>query len=343
MKKCPNCGAQIADDSQFCTECGKSIPQGNVCSHCGAQVNDGDAFCPNCGSKTDKQPISVSPAPEQKHCPHCGTLVSNDSLFCENCGKNMSNGASAPTNISFQSQEPYKAESSSQNKLILPIVIGLLVLALAGGGWWYYNSSKSKMSGSGSVITPNSNDSIANAQKMVVEDTDADSIEDTDDAINMDSVMAEMVYVDGSPYSDVSVGETAVDGTTQASTLEKTAKGESEEKQSQQSETSNKVHDVVEQMPSFPGGDAALMRFLSTNVHYPAVAEENGIQGRVVVTFIIERDGSISDVKVVKSVDPSLDKEAVRVIESMPRWKAGTQNGEPVRVKYTMPVTFRLQ
>ena len=102
------------------------------------------------------------------------------------------------------------------------------------------------------------------------------------------------------------------------------------------------VFEIVEQMPSFPGGDAALMSFLSQNVHYPAVAEENGIQGRVVATFIVERDGSISDVRVVKSVDPSLDKEAVRVLKSMPKWTPGRQNGSPVRTKYTVPVTFRL-
>ena len=103
------------------------------------------------------------------------------------------------------------------------------------------------------------------------------------------------------------------------------------------------VFEVVEQMPSFPGGDAALMSFLSKNIHYPAIAEENGIQGRVVATFVVERDGSISDVKVVKSIDPSLDKEAVRVLKSMPKWIPGKQNGSPVRVKYTVPVTFRLQ
>ena len=103
------------------------------------------------------------------------------------------------------------------------------------------------------------------------------------------------------------------------------------------------VFEVVEQMPSFPGGDAALMSFLSKNIHYPAIAEENGIQGRVVATFVVERDGSITDVKVVKSIDPSLDKEAVRVLKSMPKWIPGKQNGSPVRVKYTVPVTFRLQ
>ncbi|MBQ9646324.1 MAG: energy transducer TonB [Prevotella sp.] len=104
-----------------------------------------------------------------------------------------------------------------------------------------------------------------------------------------------------------------------------------------------KVFEVVEQMPSFPGGDAALMGFLSKNIKYPVIAEENGIQGRVIATFVVERDGSISDVKVVKSVDPSLDKEAVRVLKSMPKWIPGKQNGSAVRVKYTVPVTFKLQ
>ena len=104
-----------------------------------------------------------------------------------------------------------------------------------------------------------------------------------------------------------------------------------------------KVFEVVEQMPQFPGGDAALMQFLSSHIKYPVVAEENGIQGRVVGTFVVERNGSISDVRVVKSVDPSLDTEAVRVIKSMPNWIPGKQNGSPVRVKYTVPVTFRLQ
>ena len=108
-------------------------------------------------------------------------------------------------------------------------------------------------------------------------------------------------------------------------------------------EEENKVFDVVEQMPSFPGGMAALMAYLQKNIKYPPVAEENGIQGRVVCTFVVERDGSVTDVRVAKSVDPSLDKEAVRVVGAMPRWIPGKQNGQSVRVKYTLPVTFRLQ
>jgi protein TonB len=104
-----------------------------------------------------------------------------------------------------------------------------------------------------------------------------------------------------------------------------------------------KVFDVVEQMPSFPGGQGALMQWLASNIKYPVVAEENGVQGRVVCTFVVERDGSITDVKVVRGVDPSLDKEAVRVLKQMPSWIPGKQNGSAVRVKYTVPVTFKLQ
>ena len=108
-------------------------------------------------------------------------------------------------------------------------------------------------------------------------------------------------------------------------------------------EVASKVFDVVEEMPSFPGGQAALMQYLGSNIKYPVVAQENGVQGRVIVGFVVEPDGSISGVNVMRSVDPSLDKEAMRVVKSMPRWKPGKQNGSAVRVKYTVPVVFRLQ
>ena len=105
---------------------------------------------------------------------------------------------------------------------------------------------------------------------------------------------------------------------------------------------SNRVYDVVEQMPSFPGGISGLRTYLNQNTRYPAVAQENGVQGRVVVSFVVGKDGHISDVTVVRSVDPSLDKEAVRVIRNMPRWTPGKQGGEPVKVRYNVPVSFRL-
>ena len=106
--------------------------------------------------------------------------------------------------------------------------------------------------------------------------------------------------------------------------------------------TGEKAFNVVEQMPQFPGGDVELMKFLNENVKYPEAAEETGTQGRVVAQFIVEADGSITNVKVLKKVSDEIDAEAVRVINAMPKWKPGMQKGQPVRVKYTIPVTFRL-
>lgn len=100
------------------------------------------------------------------------------------------------------------------------------------------------------------------------------------------------------------------------------------------------VFDVVEEMPQYPGGPQALFEFLSNNVKYPEEAEKAGIQGRVIATFVVEKDGSVSNAKVVKSVDPLLDAEALRVISAMPKWKPGKQNGKVVRVKYTVPLSF---
>ena len=108
-------------------------------------------------------------------------------------------------------------------------------------------------------------------------------------------------------------------------------------------ESTEKMYVVVEQMPAFPGGDAALMKYLSENIKYPEAAEKAGEQGRVVVNFIVEKDGAISNVNVVRSVTPTLDAEAVRVIKAMPKWVPGKQDGQSVRVKYNVPVSFRLQ
>ena len=104
-----------------------------------------------------------------------------------------------------------------------------------------------------------------------------------------------------------------------------------------------KVFDMVEQMPTFPGGQQELMAYLGKNIKYPTIAQENGTQGRVIIQFVVERDGSITDVRVARGVDPYLDKEAVRVVKSMPKWLPGKQNGKAVRVKFTVPVMFRLQ
>lgn len=102
------------------------------------------------------------------------------------------------------------------------------------------------------------------------------------------------------------------------------------------------IFQVVEEMPEFPGGMEALLKYLGTNIRYPTIAQEQQIQGKVVIEFVVNRDGSIVDPKVIKPLDPSCDKEAMRVIRAMPRWKPGKQRGKPVRVKYTVPVSFKL-
>ncbi len=105
----------------------------------------------------------------------------------------------------------------------------------------------------------------------------------------------------------------------------------------------DKIFDTVEIMPKFPGGEAALLSYLSRNVKYPLIAQENGIQGRVYVTFVIDENGEISDAVLARSIDSSLDREALRVVKSMPRWKPGKQGNREVKVRYTVPINFVLQ
>ena len=105
----------------------------------------------------------------------------------------------------------------------------------------------------------------------------------------------------------------------------------------------NQVFFIVEDMPQFPGGELALRKFIAKSIKYPVIAQENGIQGTVYVTFVVGKDGSVTDAKIARGVDPSLNKEALRVVNNLPKWKPGMQRGKPVRVSYTVPIKFVLQ
>ena len=134
MKKCPNCGSHIADDSRFCNKCGKEIPQGTVCPHCGASVNDGDAFCQNCGTKIEMSTSKEMEDTTQKRCRYCGAPVNDGDIFCKNCYKKIDE---APSN---------------NKKIIVPTLIGLIVLAVIGGGWYYWDYSNKKSAGEKSIV-----------------------------------------------------------------------------------------------------------------------------------------------------------------------------------------------
>ncbi len=164
-----------------------------------------------------------------------------------------------------------------------------------------------------------------------------------DELVKEDNQMKAMDELDANTAVGIKDQEGTKDRTIEAARVAVVEAAPVEVTEVVQQEVSQKIHEVVEQPPQFPGGQAALLSWLSQNIHYPPVAEENGIYGRVVVSFVVESDGSISNVQVVRGVDPSLDKEAVRVTKAMPKWLPGKQNGQAVRVKYNLPVTFKLQ
>ena len=160
-----------------------------------------------------------------------------------------------------------------------------------------------------------------------------------DDLVNEE----EEIKLDEIENSNKAIGAFTVEGNDEVGGEVLKVKEEIAQPEPPKHEEDNKVFEVVEQMPSFPGGYAALMQWLGSNMKYPTIAAENNVQGRVIVQFVVEKDGSITDVHVAKSVDPSLDKEASRVVKAMPKWIPGKQNSSPVRVRFTVPVTFKLQ
>lgn len=116
-----------------------------------------------------------------------------------------------------------------------------------------------------------------------------------------------------------------------------------ETKEEEEDDAASEVFQIVEDMPMFPGGELALRKWIADNVKYPVIAAENGIQGKVYVQFVVDKDGGISNARIARGVDPSLDQEALRVVNNLPKWKPGMQRGKPVRVSYTVPINFQLQ
>jgi len=157
----------------------------------------------------------------------------------------------------------------------------------------------------------------------------------------MPDVIEQLTVVeDDVEVAEVEMQSTEDDANTTVEVIQQTVEtGPAEEEEAE----ANQIFTVVEQEPEFPGGTKALMEYISKNLRYPAFAAENGIQGRVTLSFVVEKDGSVTDIQEMRSPSEDLTKEAKRVVQSMPKWKPGKQRGKPVRVKYMLPVTFRLQ
>ena len=155
----------------------------------------------------------------------------------------------------------------------------------------------------------------------------------------------EILSQDEIEQTNKAFGQTNVDNGQDDRTQFQTAVDEVvvEKKEEKPKEVKEEIHTLVEQMPQFPGGDAALMKYLSSHINYPPMAAENNVQGKVILQFVVEKDGRVGEVKIARSVDKDLDKEAIRVVKSLPKFTPGRQNGYPVRVWYTLPVNFKLQ
>ena len=181
MKRCPYCGEQNEDDSLFCTECGKPIPQGVVCPHCGASVDDDDVFCSNCGRMVGEQPLPEIAKPLQKKCPHCGASVDDDDLFCCNCGRTIDEQFTPDTSnnkdVAIGNVITPDVDSEENidygNNILKYTILGILVIVLLGLCWWLYDSSRDKTDGD-NVTTESVNvaktDTLSEQKNIVAEE-----------------------------------------------------------------------------------------------------------------------------------------------------------------------------
>ena len=170
------------------------------------------------------------------------------------------------------------------------------------------------------------------------------TIKDTEIAIAADNEVTEdITSKDEVQESTAAAGAATFDQGTDNLEVVRTYKDEIIVEEKKPEPVKEEIFTAVEQMPQFPGGEAELLKYIATHIKYPTMAAENNIQGRVVVKFVVKKDGNVGEVVVLRGKDPDLDKEAVRVVKSMPRWTPGKQNGITVRVNYRVPVLFRLQ
>ena len=289
-------------------------------------------------------------------CPKCGHLLDDDDQFCSKCGARVSAGFGAeippplPTHSEYQPEQAVQPRfSAPQHRPIEPEplpsrgqranagTVLLILLVLAAAGIVAY------------LLFPHSQSSEASQPQEIVAASDSiapqsDAGNSPEEAKSADDGLKPIGHADAPSSS--AIGDEPTPTTEDVAEAKAVSEQHCESPRPAQEpivrEAPQQVLRSAEQMPMFPGGDAALMKFISSRLQYPAMAQESHIEGTVVVQLVVTKTGRIGEVKVVRSVDSNLDREAVRVCRSLPNFVPGRQNGQAVNVWYTLPVKFKL-
>lgn len=263
-------------------------------------------------------------------------------------------------NKDFGAYKLRQGSESRHNKAFFYVLIGLVAVCLLIFGYMKYEAYKTKKAEEEAKAKLEQQQKLAQmeAEKEEEKEEEVEQIEIEEvkpEAPQLATqLMTELLLTDTpkedneiKANEDIQKDNSVMSTFTQAGSddinLIKEHKEEVVQEKPREEKKKEEVFTHVEQMPKFPGGDAELYKFISNNLNYPAMAIENNVQGRVVVQFVVTKDGSIGNVKVVRSVDRDLDNEAIRVCKKLPKFIPGKQNGQPVNVWYTLPVTFKLQ
>ena len=263
-------------------------------------------------------------------------------------------------NKDFGAYKLRQGSESRHNKAFFYVLIGLVAVCLLIFGYMKYEAYKTQKAEEEAKAKLEQQQKLAQmeAEKEEEKEEEVEQIEIEEvkpEAPQLATqLMTELLLTDTpkedneiKANADIQKDNSVMSTFTQAGSddinLNKEHKEEVVQEKPREEKKKEEVFTHVEQMPKFPGGDAELYKFISNNLNYPAMAIENNVQGRVVVQFVVTKDGSIGNVKVVRSVDRDLDNEAIRVCKKLPKFIPGKQNGQPVNVWYTLPVTFKLQ
>jgi protein TonB len=257
-----------------------------------------------------------------------------------------------------------RSSVSRHNKAVISVLIGVVVLLIAGYGWSKYSDYRREIHEAElQALLEQELAALADAESQeqqqeeevpqAVEEPQREealpeeilnTIKDTEIAIAADEEVTEdITSKDDVAESTAAAGASTFDQGTDDLNVVREHKDEIIVEEKHEQPVKEEIFTAVEQMPQFPGGEAELLKYIASHIKYPTMAAENNIQGRVVVKFVVQKDGNVGDVVVVRGKDPDLDKEAVRVVKTLPKFIPGKMNGQAVSVWYTLPINFKLQ